>query len=1065
MGVSSKRQVFLVVFSCGGFDPARCDHMTVRHGVMQAEQDKPCERVHYPLVRYYRDCLAVQMQWARAVNVLEQKDVFLVPLSSDEQDQLGSESSLALWRPEAIELAKRFAAAGADRSLTLGALFLVGCRPATADRAERRFCAPLLEVSLTLRRELSDGLVRIEPEEEEFSINYSLIGELLTGQEEDLQDQLAELAELAPDFPIDETEFDSFWNGFRMIASELPISESTPPPAKARAHRQPPARPQTRGEAGAAPDPRSGQPDDAESRRLNIVDFYVPQVPRDGHFHLLPATAVLLGRRAGQPLSALRELDQMASLPLHETAFGCLFDPPTASPPAADAALEVVLDDALPVPLTRVQEATVRSARTAPLTVVTGPPGTGKSYTITAMVLDALLRGESVLIASQMDKAVQVVADQVERIAGRFSIVRSGGRAAQRRLARQISQLTGPRSKLTVPSSAEQRQTRQQFKRLNERLVQLEQRYARVMKLEQDWSESWRSCERLQPICSLPVHDIPGRSLRKSERLVGRARRALQGRPGWLRRKWGEWCMTRALRRLQVPDDWDASVDELEELLHVQQQRRTVEDAELKLRTPFPANLVWQEYCEVQQRVSAAALQLLANARQQRLGRLLSNRDHRAQLRHLATLLRRRRHDLKRELRKKIDPGVMLSAFPAWASTLRTLGEILPVTPAMFDLVIIDEASQCDPAFASVALLRGKRAVVVGDPHQLRHVCFLSRAREQAAFASCDLNPEMQHRYRYRRSLFDIAADAVEQQHFFLLDQHFRSHPHIIEFSNRRFYDGQLRIMTQRPSLDPQSAIEVIWANGRRKPDSSVNLQEVSVVADVIADVVRRTVHQEAVPSIGVVSPFREHVDAVREQILESFPDVILERYQMVVGTAHALQGDEKDIVLLTTSIDPDSHPASLRFLESPNLFNVAITRPRKKLVLVTSVGIDDLPAGLLRDYLHHATGSWQTDTQDWEQGDALFEQELLEKLRQQPVTCWPGFRSAGVRINIVAAMKDRYVAVLCDGDRATTQDAPDALTTHRILERAGWPVVRIPHRSWHADWYACVKAVLEKLQ
>ena len=54
-----------------------------------------------------------------------------------------------------------------------------------------------------------------------------------------------------------------------------------------------------------------------------------------------------------------------------------------------------------------------------------------------------------------------------------------------------------------------------------------------------------------------------------------------------------------------------------------------------------------------------------------------------------------------------------------------------------------------------------------------------------------------------------------------------------------------------------------------------------------------------------------------------------------------------------------------------------------------------------------------------------------------------------------------RHVAVLCDGFPRSAQDSLDALTTHRILARAGWPVVRIPHRSWQADWYACYDEIV----
>ena len=58
----------------------------------------------------------------------------------------------------------------------------------------------------------------VGPAENEFSVNYSLVSELLGGDSDDLDDRLADLAELVPDFPIDATEFDTFWNGFRLIA-------------------------------------------------------------------------------------------------------------------------------------------------------------------------------------------------------------------------------------------------------------------------------------------------------------------------------------------------------------------------------------------------------------------------------------------------------------------------------------------------------------------------------------------------------------------------------------------------------------------------------------------------------------------------------------------------------------------------------------------------------------------------------------------------------------------------------------------------------------------------------
>ena len=122
---------------------------------MTSEPQSDLERTLYPLVRYLYDCLAAQTEWARNVNVLTQKDAILVPLTRKQQEQLGTKGSLTLSSSEALEMGNRFATAGFEVSLRLGALFLVGRLPASADKPERQCCAPLLEVPLRLKRDLS----------------------------------------------------------------------------------------------------------------------------------------------------------------------------------------------------------------------------------------------------------------------------------------------------------------------------------------------------------------------------------------------------------------------------------------------------------------------------------------------------------------------------------------------------------------------------------------------------------------------------------------------------------------------------------------------------------------------------------------------------------------------------------------------------------------------------------------------------------------------------------------------------------------------------------------------
>lgn len=1019
------------------------------------------------LVSYLHECLRAETNWARALNVLDGRELTLLPLMRDQQQQLGHDQSLVLTSSPAIEMANRFAAAGPAAAVVLGALFLVGRTPGGDSKPSRRICAPLLEVPLTLRRDLAGGRVIVEPEDDRFSVNYGLVAELLGASHDDLHDRLTDLAQLVPDFPIDPAEFGEFWTGFRMVAPGLPLADELPRPrrtgsqAQAATPRKPlerksPCAPVTTGRSRG-----QSHPNDAAGR-LEIVDFYTPAIAHDERFRLLPATAIMLANQSGHELAVLEDLEAMARLPLGDTALAGLVD--LAPPQAAAGRMppERAPDDAFPLPLSAAQEAVVRSARSAALTVVTGPPGTGKSYTIAAIVIDCLLRGETVLVASQMDKAVEVVANKVASVAGPYTMARSGGRSAQRELANQIGRLTGPKSAIRQANSSGADDRAGRHQELGCRVAALERRLRRSVELERAWSDGHMAHRRLAPACPLPVHPVSARAFRRALRAAGRARQSLQGQSGWLGQWWGRYQVRRALRLLRARGVRDCSLDELDELLSIQGHLQRMREAERQAAAPFAADSLWEEIDRAEQSRSREALMLLTEHRHSALAGVVSDPRLRRQLRDLSRLLRRRNRKVKRSLREQIDPGLLLRAFPAWASTNRTVGQVLPMQPGLVDLVVIDEASQCDLATAAVALARARRAVIVGDPNQLRHVCFLGRAREQAAFARHGLPEDVRESYSYsRRSLFDVAADAVRQDGFFLLDEHFRSHPHIIGFSNRHFYDEQLRIMTDRPCREPTRAIRVERVDGRRMAGTTVNPAEVEAVLREMTAIVESAA--AVAPSIGVVCPFREQVDAILDLVGRRLPAAAIERHALVVGTAHSLQGDEKDVVILATSIDRGFHSASLRFLESPNLFNVAVTRARQQLVVVTSVGPDDLPPGLLREYLLHAQGAAPAHSRS-DDCEHPFAEQAAAALAQRGLEVWPGFAAAGFAIDLVVTRDQRHLALFCDG-AGSSGPADDPLAQHRILSRAGWAVRRISHRQWHADWYACAEYVEQCLR
>jgi very-short-patch-repair endonuclease len=388
----------------------------------------------------------------------------------------------------------------------------------------------------------------------------------------------------------------------------------------------------------------------------------------------------------------------------------------------------------------------------------------------------------------------------------------------------------------------------------------------------------------------------------------------------------------------------------------------------------------------------------------------------------------------------------------------------------MFDLVVVDEASTVALSSSAPSLFRAKRAVVVGDPMQLRFVSMLSNAAQQVSIARHQISQRDQIRYKVSStSLYDAAADAAPDQFMFLLDEHFRCAPEIIRFSNEQFYGKELRIMTERPSIDLPDSIEIRSVAGRRTDDTSgPNLLEVAEAVAVVASIITESKDLENPPSIGLLSPFRDQANALNCALVESFTPDEIARHRITCGTAHSLQGDERAIVVLSTCLDPNYASNQLAFLEKNELFNVAITRAQRKLIVISSIA--EHPIGrdrLWAKFLAHVRSAAPTSGQS-DRFDSLFESEVCAALRAQGFTVHTQFPSCGYFIDLVATKGSRQIAVECDGPTHFRTDGTytdEDLIRHLTLERAGWQIIRLPYTEWMSDPLRAVERVVAALE
>jgi very-short-patch-repair endonuclease len=377
----------------------------------------------------------------------------------------------------------------------------------------------------------------------------------------------------------------------------------------------------------------------------------------------------------------------------------------------------------------------------------------------------------------------------------------------------------------------------------------------------------------------------------------------------------------------------------------------------------------------------------------------------------------------------------------------------MPAQLGIFDLVIVDEASQSD-IWALPAVLRGKKILVVGDDKQVSpsggfvSASKISALRER--FLSDqpygrDLTPE--------KSLYDIASTVFAAQRV-MLAEHFRCVQPIIAYSNRVFYKGQirpLRVPKASERIDPP-LVDVFVADGvRNKRD--VNPQEAEFIASEIEAILRDPRLRKR--TLGVVSLLGPEQAKYIYNLVVSRVDVAeLERRKFACGDAYVFQGSERDIMFLSMVADSINHRA-LSGQTFEQRFNVAASRARDRMYLVRSVKLGELSAADLRRSLveHFSAPMEFADDEKTLIGlcESGFEREVYSALADHGYRVTPQVKAGAYRIDmVVEGANDMRLAIECDGDEFHGPDRWAAdMQRQRILERAGWVFWRCFASTW----------------
>ena len=259
--------------------------------------------------------------------------------------------------------------------------------------------------------------------------------------------------------------------------------------------------------------------------------------------------------------------------------------------------------------------------------------------------------------------------------------------------------------------------------------------------------------------------------------------------------------------------------------------------------------------------------------------------------------------------------------------------------PEVFDLLVIDEATQCTLTNLIPMIHRARRIVVIGDPEQLPAIGTIGQEAERSLAAKFEVTEWLELLGHAGNNVYTTAVHCIpgRRSDVIPLLEHYRSHPLIIGFANQHIYQQKLRLRR-----DPDQAKNIPYGAGvhgtqvkgycKRGPRdrSWINPPEVDAVCKQVKQL--RECDGFGAFTIGVVTPFSAHANAISKKLDE----IGLIMRDVTVGTAHTYQGDEKDIMIFSPVVAKGITDGAARWVEDPtNLINVALTRAREALFVV----------------------------------------------------------------------------------------------------------------------------------
>ena len=696
---------------------------------------------------------------------------------------------------------------------------------------------------------------------------------------------------------------------------------------------------------------------------------------------------------------------------------------------------ENVVDDIDPETLLQVREmdesqrVAIATALNNKFSVITGPPGTGKTQMILNLVVNAITRGKRVLIASKNNKAIDNIKERYDSVEPERYMLRFGSRSTMlnsllpylnelrtripnlhfnetrynqlfsdyKEACDKIHEAYGRLSsyvflkdRLSVLERRKQDlllQREKQEDEYNAQQNELTSNYSDIVPYTSDTGIEWSSYKNVykKELNSLQTKVSGLRKLffllfqknNYSERILNSVLSLPDAMSSFLEERTGVKCVADVKNADQLISLCSFAIEKIERIIYYRKQSQRYREQHYRVMTEIHnnENNILNEISDCRQKVmsiesqynqitatiqqnkehiSQLGLDLLKNCVSKFLSSSNSTNAIARYTNYLPNSVPWQPNAFQTYVEHAQD---FLNVCRLNAVTSLSAKNAFPLEKEIFDMVIIDEASQCDIASALPLIQRTKQLVVIGDPLQLRHIAIIKPDDELLIKNKLSIGQNPLVHYS-EKSLWDYCNDLItsakDNNRSVVLDSHYRCHPHVIGFSNEFFYrrlgiNLKIKFIDKHPELKTKG---VFWVDVKGTQTSSIINRNDSEVKKCI-EIAEKLANLYTDINIGIISPFKHQAQEINSKLPQAY------RSRIVADTVHKFQGDERDIIIYSLVVTDNSPDSKIRWIDSsvPNLVNVAVTRARSALIVVGNKDYirkhsnPSLPLGYLVEY------------------------------------------------------------------------------------------------------------------